>query len=297
MNYQKSYLKYKKKYLALKNQYGGTLLDDISNADKNIRELTSYSISIPSDIMSKLKAALDDLNRFYEAQGIRTQQLQETLSEEEREKRQIPFVFVKCLWINFYKKICDEITDFHRSIMSRNDDSKLIRDQDINLKLQAIHNLLLREWNYYLPPAIEDIYLPPNNLEESMLYSQIYAFSHNLTITPHNLGFNDVPRFVRKTTIPFDESMEQIIFEINRETTGNQIISMVFQRIHNWYDYNIEGIHIIINKMVELFEDKKYSDLQDFFQKNEIYFVNLVIKTSVFNDSEVSYYNLGEVEE
>jgi hypothetical protein len=91
--------------------------------------------------------------------------------------------------------------------------------------------------------------------------------------------------------------MEQIIFEINRETTGNQIISMVFQRIHNWYDYNIEGIHIIINKMVELFEDKKYSDLQDFFQKNEIYFVNLVIKTSVFNDSEVSYYNLGEVEE
>jgi hypothetical protein len=288
MNYQKSYLKYKKKYLALKNQYGGTLLDDISNANKNIRELASYSISIPSDIMSKLKAALDDLNRFYEAQGIRTLQLQETLSEEEREKRQIPFIFVKCLWINFYKKICDEITAFHSSIMSQNDDSKLIRDQDINLKLQAIHNLLLREWNYYLPPAIEDIYLPPNNLQRQMLISQ--------TTTPVILGFNDVPRFVRKTIIPFDESMEQIIFEINRETTGNQIIQMVFPRIHYWSDYNIEGIHIIINKMEELFKDKKYSDLQNFFQLNEIYFVNLIIKTE-FNDSEVSYYNLGEVEE
>lgn len=292
MNYQKSYLKYKKKYLALKDQYGGTLLDDISNADKNIRKLESFSISIPLDIISKLKAALDDLNRFYESQGIRTQQLQETLSEEEREKRQIPFVFVKCLWINFYKKICDEITNFHRSIMNEHDDSKLIRDQDINLKLQAIHNLLLREWDYYLPPAIEDIYLPPNNLEESMLYNQRYASFHRLTIIPVILGFNGVPRFVGDTIIPFDESMEEIIFQINKETTGNKIIEELNSSFTSWPDYDIEGIHIIINKMEELFKDKKYSDLQEFFNKNEIGFINLVIK-SEYNDSIVSYYNLS----
>jgi len=289
MNYHKKYLKYKKKYFNLKNQHGGDLVDDVLIAHNIIKKLNDYKIAIPSEIITNLSHSLSTLNTFYISTKIEEHEEQEKLSKEEKDKRIVPFLIVQFLWINFFKSFCDRITEFHSSIIQSHDESFNIRRDDINLKLQSLNNLLLAEWNYYLPPQLEDISIPESNLTEAMLYSQRYA--DTVWSTPQRpivIGFKNPPIFISQTKTPFNpETMGHIISEINNETEQNEILRDIYLYGGYWRDYDLENISAIIET---IFADKKYSDLELFFKHHEKNFINLIM--SRLDDGNITYYQL-----
>jgi hypothetical protein len=279
MNYQKKYLKYKQKYFNLKNQHGGDLADDVLRAHNNIKKLNQSSITIPSEIIQNLSRSLFELNTFYISLRIEER-------EEEMLKRMVPFTIVKILWINFFKNFCDIITRYHHSIMNSHDESTRIRILDIYQKLESIQELLL-EWDYYLPPNLEDIEIPESNLTEAMLFSEKYA--HNIyrePQTPVEIGFRNPPRFIRKTKIPYNpETMDHIIFKINNETEKNIMLINMSRYNESWRD---NGIQDISSKIEEIFNEKRYIDLEDFFEQHGENFI--IFGSILLNErDEVSY--------
>jgi hypothetical protein len=267
MNYQKKYLKYKQKYFNIKNQHGGDLADDVLRVHNIIKKLNQSSITIPSEIIEKLSHSLSELNTFYTSLRIEER-------EEEMLKRMVPFTIVKILWINFFKNLCDRITGYHRSIMNNHDESSRIRIQDIYQKLESINDLLMLEWDYYLPPNLEDIEIPESNLTEAMLFSAKYA--HNIYSepqTPVQIGFRNSPRFIRKTGIHYNpETMDHIIFRINDETEKNIMLINMSKYDESWSD---NGIQDISSKIEEIFNEKEYFDLEDFFEQHGKKFIKL----------------------
>lgn len=225
---------------------------------------------------------------FYESTKVKVQESQQRLREEEIEKNKLPFITVKILWINFYKQIYDTITSFHQSIMSNYDNSIPIRQADINVKLADINNLLVNEWNYYLPPNVDDIQLPSNNLTRNMLFSERFAVTTYSTIVVPVIGFTNPPRLKRKNYIPYnpeDEETNETILSVNSQSENNDIIGMVFSGIHFWYDYSIDNIKEFIEVT---FLNKNYRDLPSFYHQKEIDFINLSISDY---DGEVITYD------
>jgi hypothetical protein len=291
MNYEKKYLKYKKKYFNIKNQYGGDLVDDVLRSQYIIKKLNENQIRIPPEIIQKLSHSLSELNTFYISTCIEEQEVQQNQSKEEREKRMIPFIIVKILWINFFKNFCDKITEYHRRIIRNHDDSGQIRINDINQKLQSINVLLVQNWDYYLPPNLEDIQIPESNLTDAMLSLQV----------PVSIGFRNPPQFIRKNIIPFNleyiipfnlRSMEDTIIDINHETERNEVLSDLRLSI-SFMDNGIEDISLFIQ---EIFNGRKYSDLELLFQQNEIKFINLNME--YLNErNDITYLQLsGEID-
>jgi hypothetical protein len=291
MNYQKKYLKYKQKYFNIKNQHGGDLANDVLYVHNIIKKLNQYSITIPSEIIQNLSHSLSELNAFYISQRIEEHELQQKHSEEETQKRMTPLIIVKILWINFFKILCDRITEYHHSIMNNFDESSQIRIADINQKLQNINKLLVDEWNYYLPPGLEDIEIPESNLTAAMLISDRYAnTTYSVQQRPVLIGFRNPPRFIRKTKIPYNpETMDHIIFEINDQTEENVVLINISRYGESWSENGIQDISSIIEG---IFNEKKYSDLELFFKHHEKKFINL--EMSYIRDDEIRYFQLYE---
>jgi hypothetical protein len=287
MNYQKKFIKYKQKYLCLKNQHGGSLFSDITHARDNIEELNKHSIPIPKEIIDKLTQELCNVNNFY-YKTIGKEIQQQDQNKNKREIYELPFIIVKILWINFFKNFCDIITEFHTSIMNSADKSEEIRKNDINEKLQSLNDLLLSEWIYFLPPSLEDIKLSDSKLTKPMLFSETFAYNSNKPIQkPPQFGFIHPPKFIRKTIIHYNpDTMDDRIKLINEESEKNEILLDVLS-LGSWEDYDIHDIKKIIE---ELFRNKKYSDLELFFKQNEIDFINLHIDE--YSGGKINYNKL-----
>lgn len=212
MSFKKKYLKYKQKYL-LEKQYGGMLSDDIASIVPYIQKLERYpQITLPPELISDLDRLIQQVKAFYSSQLPHIQQIQEREQQMQGEVdcSNLPDIIIKMLWVGFYKCMCDTITNEHRRIMSGSDDSRIIRQDDIHIKLQAVHHLLSTRWDYYLPPLIHEIFIHPSHLTEEMLYSEKYAHKNHVEskVQEPRYGFVDAPYIEAVTHHSYEEFVD-----------------------------------------------------------------------------------------
>ncbi len=84
------------------------------------------------------------------------------------------------LWRAFYMNIWSELNKVHESFelfaiqQYLNDYSRDVRQEDIRVKIRAIHEMLLSSWRHLVPPRIEDIIFPRSQLQNEMLMKKGY---------------------------------------------------------------------------------------------------------------------------
>jgi hypothetical protein len=230
MNYEKKYYKYKQKYLYLKkSQHGGLSLDQINKKLVNyIEELEKYNIELPEDINIKLNKIITDVQTFYKSKIKDMQKEKEILKQQkekelkfqqqqqkEKELNDLLYEIIKMLWVFFYKTLCDTITSYHRDIKEQYRDNSLEkRKTDLRMKLQEVNQLLIKKWDYYLPPLLSDIIISDSKLKKEMLFSEGYIshMSEKLRV-PHvepQYGYMNPPQLKLNTpTRSFEDLMSK----------------------------------------------------------------------------------------
>jgi len=84
------------------------------------------------------------------------------------------------LWQAFFMNISSELNKVHESFelfaiqQYLHDYSRDVRQEDIRVKIRAIHEMLLSSWTHLVPPRIEDIIFPGSKLQHEMLMETGY---------------------------------------------------------------------------------------------------------------------------
>ena len=286
MLFYKKYLKYKQKYL-LKKQYGGVLSDEITSIIPYIQELEKYKITLEPVLTSNLSRLILDVKQFYRLKlsEIAQQRVLIQQTKHDNDCNEIPDIIIEMLWIGFYKCICDTITNYHESIMSDMDDSRMQRDKDIEIKLQAIHRLLEHQWNYYLPPLIDDIFIYDSHLTKEMLYSTKFAKANHLEsqVKPPLYGYVNEPYL--KTIIYYSyENYVDVYNEYITPDDGFMEINKIAEKINyagnhciqKIYGHDAEVSYDIPKLLNDKYENVTYRTLLQIFPHK--IFVNLAPK-------------------
>ena len=254
MNHKKKYLKYKQKYLYLKNQHGGVLLNDITNLVTIIKELQDYGFQLEKDINCKLEEVIISVKEFHRSkmkEKKEEKQRQEQLLQQSK-LRDLPIEIIRMLWVLFYKTLCDTITTYHSSLNYLHDNLDELTN-NFHQKLKEVNQLLIEKWDYYLPPLLSDIKFSDSKLKKEMLISLKQYEMGDPYVEPQ---YGYIHPLELKDGIVHKHTYQNLIDEYRR----NNECHGYFNDFNIEHENTLEGIDIAV-LLNNTFEGKKYAEI------------------------------------